>query len=402
MAVRVVLPQLGESVAEGTIVKWLKQEGDPVKEDESLAEVETDKVTMEIPSPASGVLAQILVPVGVTTPVETPIAVIRSKGEAFEAGPAAPAAETIEPASVEPVRGESAKRRRYSPLSLKLAAQYEVDLSRVPGTGTGGRVRKQDILSFVQSRGGIQAEVPPAAPTPPPSVGPELAEEVLPITPQRRLIAERMVQSKHVSPHVTTVAHVDMTRIVRWRERNKEEFLRTEGVKITYLPFVLKAVVRGLQTFPTLNARWEDRGIVLKRGITLGIAVATERGLVVPVVENAEEKNLLELAKAVQDLVDRARSRKLTMADLEGGTFTVTNPGVYGALFDTPIIHQPQAAILSMGAVGTEPVVINDAIAIRSMMYLSLSYDHRLNDGDTAVRFLQHVRQTLEEFDFWP
>jgi pyruvate/2-oxoglutarate dehydrogenase complex dihydrolipoamide acyltransferase (E2) component len=288
----------------------------------------------------------------------------------------------------------------YSPAVLSLAAEHRVDLARIEGTGRGGRVTRKDVLAYVEKREAAPEAVP-AAPkaVPAPAEGGEAElEELVPLSQLRKTIAEHMVRSVRTSPHVTTVAEVDMTRIAGWREAHKEEFLRQEGVKLTYMPFICQAVACALLEYPIMNSSWTDDGIVIRKYLHLGIAVAIKEGLIVPVIRWADRMNLAEMAHALDEVAAKARDRKLTVEDLQGATFSITNPGVFGAILSTPIIHQPQAAILSVEAVRKLPVVIDDAIAIRSMMNLCLSYDHRIVDGATAVQFLQQVRRNLEEF----
>ena len=407
MSTEVIMPALGESIAEGVIVKWLKREGDSVREDEPLVEVETDKAVVEIPSPASGIVAKLLAQEGQPVEVEQPIAVIAAEGEELpgEAEPEAPEQPPVEAVA----EAEPPRRRVYSPLVQKLAAEHDVDLSRVQGTGIDGRVRKRDVLAYVEQQRRRAAAAPPAAPAPalppPPTPGEELVEaeadeEVVPLTGMRRAIAEHMIRSKQTSAHVTTVALVDMTRIVQWRERNKADFERREGARLTYMPFIIRATVDAIAEFPVLNSTMEEDTVIIKKYVNMGLAVAAPEGLMVPVIRRADRKSIPELARSLADVVAGARDGKLKLDQVQGGTFSITNPGVYGAILSTPIINQPQAAILGVEAIRKMPVVINDAIAIRSMMYLCLSYDHRIVDGATAVQFLQTVRHNLENFEF--
>jgi len=407
MPTEVIMPALGESIAEGVIVKWLKREGDSVREDEPLVEVETDKAVVEIPSPASGIVAKLLAQEGQPVEVEQPIAVIAAEGEELpgEAEPEAPEQPPVEAVA----EAEPPRRRVYSPLVQKLAAEHDVDLSRVQGTGIDGRVRKRDVLAYVEQQRRRAAAAPPAAPAPalppPPTPGEELVEaeadeEVVPLTGMRRAIAEHMIRSKQTSAHVTTVALVDMTRIVQWRERNKADFERREGARLTYMPFIIRATVDAIAEFPVLNSTMEEDTVIIKKYVNMGLAVAAPEGLMVPVIRRADRKSIPELARSLADVVAGARDGKLKLDQVQGGTFSITNPGVYGAILSTPIINQPQAAILGVEAIRKMPVVINDAIAIRSMMYLCLSYDHRIVDGATAVQFLQTVRHNLENFEF--
>jgi 2-oxoglutarate dehydrogenase complex dihydrolipoamide succinyltransferase (E2) component len=393
MPTEIIMPQIGETVAEGVIVKWLKKPGERVEEGESLVEVETDKAMVEVPSPASGVLVEILAQEGEAVPVEQKIAIISETVTAApEARPKKPAREEKRPAL--PVAEKVERKARYSPLVKKLADEHGVDLSKVVGTGIGGRVTKENVLAYIEQAKAAE-----------PSWEGE-QEEVIPLTGMRKAIAEHMVRSKQTSPHVTTVALVDMTRIVDWRERNKETFEKREGVHLTYLPFIIKATTDALKKFSIVNSSLVGDEIRVKRYFHLGIAVSIEQkpdrpdswGLTVPVLRNADKKSIPELARESADLAQRARGGRLKPEELHGATFTITNPGAYGAVLSTPIIHQPQAAILSVEAITKMPVVINDAIAIRSMMYLCLSYDHRIIDGAVAVRFLQQIRQNLDNF----
>jgi len=439
------MPQLGESVVEGTVGKWLKAEGDAIEQYEPLLEIITDKVNAEYPSPVTGTLSKILVPEGETVDVDTPIAEIAAQGEAGEEPtPIEPELETAQmqptsqsvaetaredehdiAAQVETIESEGRAAapatpatenreesgKRYSPAVRRLAQEHDLDLTQIAGTGAGGRVSKQDVEGYLERLAAqpTQTETPTpeiaqlVTQAPPPSIQRPAAVEdedrLVLLSPMRRAIAEHMVRSAFTSPHVTTVIEVDMTRIVRYREGAKAAFQQREGVSLTYLPFVIQAVVEGLKEHPVLNSTWTDQGIVLKKHINIGIAVGMEDGLIVPVVKDADEKSLVGLARAVADLAARARGGKLSPQDVQGGTFTVNNPGTFGTLVSTPIIHQPQAGILSMEAVVKRPVVVeDDAIAVRSMMYMSLSIDHRVLDGLQAARFLQSIKARLEGF----
>ncbi len=423
MPTKVTMPKLGESVAEGTLGRWLKKEGDLVELDEPLVEVVTDKISTELPSPVSGRLVKILVQQDQTVKVGTEIAQIEEMAGASAAAPARARVPAAAPAANAPVSNAASasvpaaapaarpantngQRQRISPLARRMAQEYQLDLERIPGTGEGGRVRKEDILAFIARRAAAPAAV--AAPAPVPAAAPAAPaapyipgadEEVLPVSPIRRAIAEHMVRSKHTSPHATTMVEVDMTNIARWIERNKDEFKRREGYSITFVPFVMKATVEALKEVPTMNASWVNDQIILKRRIHLGVAVSTDAGLMVPVVHDADTLNITGLARAVSDLATRARSNKLTLQDMQGSTFTVNNPGVFGTIISVPIINQPHAGILSMDAVVKRPVVIEDnAIAIRSMMFMSLSFDHRINDGLGAARFLGIIKRRLESY----
>ncbi len=436
MATNVIMPQMGESVAEGTVTKWLKKIGERVERDEPLFEISTDKVDAEIPSPAAGVLAQILVKESETVAVNTVVAVIDGEGAA--ATPPATKAETVAvpavappstpaaPAPAPPVAAGSPApptspgEVRSSPLVRRIADEYGVDLAQVRGTGLGGRVSKKDILDYVeQQRGagqgaadtsGPSAQSAPQGAPPiqasglaPAPVAPQMVftgpTQVVPMTPMRLKIAEHMAMSKRTSAHVYTVYEVEMTRVVEMRERHKTEFERRNGLKLSYTPFFVRAAVEAIKQVPIINSSVDGTNIIYKRDVNVGIAVALESGLIVPVIKRADEKNFLGIARTVHDLAERARTKHLSVDDVQGGTFTITNPGSFGGLFGLPIINQPQVAILGVGAIEKRPVVRDDAIAIRSMVYLSLSYDHRVVDGAVAEQFLAKVKKNLESWD---
>jgi len=430
MPTNVIMPQMGESVAEGTITKWLRKAGEHVGRDEPLFEISTDKVDAEIPSPAAGILSQILVKENETVAVNTVVAVIDGEGAAVaapaaEAGaevatPPAPAAAppptpaataSVPTAAGSPTAPTAPAEARSSPLVRRIAHDYHVDLTQVRGTGLGGRISKKDILAYVEQRQSAAAgrtaaareplvQPPPApvqpAPLPSTLTGPT---QVVPMTPMRRQIAEHMVTSKRTSAHVYTVFEVEMTKVVEARERQRDEFERRYGFKLTYTPFFVRAAVEAIKQIPVINSSVDGTDLIYKRNVNVGIAVALETGLIVPVIKRADEKNFLGIAQAVQDLAERARNKRLSVEDVQGGTFTITNPGSFGGLFGLPIINQPQVAILGVGAIEKRPVVRDDAIAIRSMAYLSLSYDHRVIDGAVAEKFLGHIKQTLENWD---
>ncbi|HXZ03628.1 MAG TPA: dihydrolipoamide acetyltransferase family protein [Ktedonobacteraceae bacterium] len=452
MPTAIKMPRLGESVAEGTIGSWLKNEGDWVERDESLAEIITDKINAELPSPVAGRLSKILVTVDETVPVGTDIALIEENADVSSSPPAEPApgrdAAPIEKSGRAQVMvmenrstydGDGAKttsgasrtkveeRQRISPLARRLAREHDINLNAIAGTGIGGRVRKEDILAYVAQRqeSPVSVEVQfiepsafpteptyaPASPpiptepayTPEPAASTELEEEGIEVvTPSRmRLaIAEHMVRSKRTSPHATTVVEVDMTNIAKWLEKNKENFKKREGYGISFVPFVMKAVCEGIRKFPYMNSSWtEDNKIIVKKHINLGMAVATDAGLVVPTLYDADQYTLAGLAKQISAISQRARTNKLTIQDLQGSTFVVNNPGTFGTILSVPIINQPHAGILSMDAVVKRPVVIeDDAIAVRHMMYLCLSFDHRILDGAGAGGFLQTVRTRLQSY----
>jgi 2-oxoglutarate dehydrogenase E2 component (dihydrolipoamide succinyltransferase) len=510
----VIMPQMGESIAEGTITKWMKNVGDRIQRDEPLFEISTDKVDAEIPSPSSGILKEIRVEAGATVPINTVVAVIAAEGEAaapppaqapgaddtapprvppslmIPAGPpvvsapaapattppasappapvtpaptpaasapAAPAAPpsptpvaataprppappsvapppaaaparvgpaTTPPAGAPPTAAPPApappagpsradmsldelRHSRSSPVVRKIAAEHGVDIRNVPGTGISGRVTKQDILSHIETRAATpaaepapaaaQAEAPEKPFVPAYQAGERV--EVVPMSPIRKRTAEHMVLSKRISAHVSTVWEIDMTRVELLRSKYRAAYEERSGVKLSYLPFILKAAVDAIKAFPVVNSSVQGDSIVYKKDINVGVAVALDWGLIVPVIRNADEKNVLGLAKAVNDLAERARAKKLKIEEVQGGTFTVTNPGVFGSLFGTPIINQPQVAILGIGAIEKRPVVRDDAIAIRSMSYFCLTFDHRIVDGADADRFMAQVRKGLQEFD---
>jgi 2-oxoglutarate dehydrogenase E2 component (dihydrolipoamide succinyltransferase) len=433
MAVDVVMPQMGESIAEGTISRWIKKVGEKVNRDEPLLEISTDKVDAEIPSPASGVLSEILAKEGETVAVNSVVARIAAEGEAAAPAPAkaepaaAPAPAPVAAAPVAPVPAPAAapapqaaaeptvedrRREKSSPLVRKIAAENNVDITQIPGSGLSGRVTKNDILTYIeQPRAAAPAPAAPAAasapapPPPPPAItfAPGERFRVEPMSVMRKKIADHMIASKRTSAHVSTVFEVDFTEIDRLRRRNKESYAE-RGVKLTFLPFVVHAVMRGLRQFPVLNASIDGDNVVYHNEVNIGVAVALDWGLIVPVLRNADEKNILGLARAINDLGERARTKKLNPAEVQGGTFTITNPGIYGGLFGLPIINQPQVAILGVGGVKRRPVVIEtddgDAIAIRSMCHLSLTFDHRLIDGAVADQFMAEITKTIEGGQF--
>jgi 2-oxoglutarate dehydrogenase E2 component (dihydrolipoamide succinyltransferase) len=503
----VIMPQMGESIAEGTVTKWMKAVGDRVERDEPLFEISTDKVDAEIPSPASGVLREIRVQPGETVAINTVVGVIVPEGEAepatpppaeeppLAAGPETPPIEVVpavapSPTAAPPVdpgppvpsrpspavdapspaadqtsrpaqaalpaedttvvlprtkppapaaapallaapqgtasespRGEpeapqvpekareemsaeELRQTRSSPVVRRIAAEHQVDLRGVSGSGISGRVTKQDILAHIESLRPQDeaAQAPPsvaeARPSPAqPAYRPGERVEIVPMSPIRRKTAEHMVLSRRVSAHVSTVWEVDMSRVSRLRERHAGAYEERSGVKLTYLPFIVKAVIDALKAFPILNSSVDGDSIVYRKDVHLGVAVSMDRGLIVPVIRNADEKNLLGIAKAIGDLAERARTKRLTVDEVQGGTFTITNAGVFGSLFGTPIINQPQVAILAIGAVEKRPVVRDDAIAIREMAYFALTFDHRIVDGSDADRFMGHFKKGLQDFD---
>jgi pyruvate dehydrogenase E2 component (dihydrolipoyllysine-residue acetyltransferase) len=477
MAVDIVMPQMGESIFEGTITKWLKKPGDKVERDEPLFEISTDKVDAEIPSPSAGVLKEIKVGEGKTVPIQTVVGVIDAAGDgAAAAKPAAPApapakaaeparpapAATVPPskpaaspaasaprqqeqaapprvaaAAVQPAAAKDGVRIHSSPLVRRMAKEHGIDLASVPGTGQGGRISKQDMEAYISGGGSSAesaAETEPAeanvytqpvsatpapraaapAPPPPASTGGQTHVafesavprekmyfgnyEVQPMSIMRQRIAEHMIASKHVSPHVYSVDEVDMSKVAALRAKSKDEFEKRYETKLTFMPFFVKAAVAGLRAYPTMNASLDGTNVILHKEINVGIAVALDWGLIVPIIKNADEKNILGIQRNLNDLAERARTKKLRPEEVQEGTFSITNPGVFGGLFGLPVISQPNVGILGLGAIEKRPVVINDSIAIRSMCYVTLSYDHRVVDGAIAHQFLHKVKETLENW----
>src|SRR5712692_2884921 len=471
MAVDIVMPQMGESIFEGTITKWLKKPGDKVERDEPLFEISTDKVDAEIPSPSAGVLKEIKVGEGKTVPIQTVVGVIDAAGDAAGAAKSAAPAPAPAPKVAEPARPTApapaarpqivppaqvprpaapapapaaasgpgpapsrpaGERIHSSPLVRRMAKEHGIDLATIPGTGAGGRISKQDIEAYLA--GGAQPSAEAAEPTaaafapavpapqraaapppPPPAtsggqvhVAFESAVprekmyfgnyEMQPMSIMRQRIAEHMVASKHVSPHVYSVDEIDMTKVASLRAKGKDEFEKRYETKLTFMPFFVKAAVAGLRAFPTMNASLDGTNVILHKEINIGIAVALDWGLIVPVIKNADEKNLLGIQRNLNDLAERARTKKLKPEEVQEGTFSITNPGVFGGLFGLPVISQPNVGILGLGAIEKRPVVINDSIAIRSMCYVTLSYDHRVVDGAAAHQFLHKVKDTLENW----
>ncbi len=371
--VDIIMPQLGESIAEGTVVKWLVPVGGLIEKDQSILEVETEKVALEIPSPATGVLSEIVVQEGETVPVGTLLARIASTSPSE-------AINRVGGVVVRPMDPTPEGEDHHSPAVRQLAKEHGVDLAQVKGTGASGRVTKKDVQDFIARSG---TPVTAAIPRGEQSMG----EEILPFTQMRRTIADRMVKSRHTSAHVTTFFEADFSAIEKFRE----------GRSLTYLPFVIRAVTRAIREVPVVNSSWGEQGIIVKKDIHIGIATALDDGLLVPVVRHADRKGLTQLAKEVADLAERARSKKLNPEEVQGGTFTITNHGGFGSLFSTPIIHQPQIAILGVGAIQKRAVVLNDVIVIRPMGYLSLSFDHRVIDGATADQFMARMKGLLEQ-----
>ncbi|HEY9500407.1 MAG TPA: 2-oxoglutarate dehydrogenase, E2 component, dihydrolipoamide succinyltransferase [Pyrinomonadaceae bacterium] len=469
MSTEVVMPQMGESIAEGTITKWLKKLGERVERDEPLFEISTDKVDAEIPSPAAGTLTEVRFNEGDTVEVNTVVAVLDGNGAA-PAAPAAPAQETKQPAPVaveetavappppapaprveakaveapaisEPeatdlraksnappvsapstadATAEDLRRTKSSPLVRKIAQEHGVDISQLEGTGLSGRVTKNDILSFIESGSTAVAQpktaapvIAPSAPSPgpqepviaPPPARPMPGDRVEQMTVMRKKIAEHMTMSRRTSAHVTTVYEIDMTRIAKLRDEHREAFLQRTGTKLTFMPFIFEAVNKGLRQFPIFNAQVSGDQIIYKQDINLGMAVALDWGLIVPVIKRADDLSISGLARTANDLADRARTKQLKPDEVTGGTFTITNPGVFGGLFGTPIINQPQLAILGVGKIEKRAKVVtssdgDDFLAIRWMAYFALSFDHRVIDGSDAEKFLAYIKDQLESGDF--
>jgi len=423
MPTDIVMPQMGESIFEGTITKWLKKPGEKVQRDEPLFEISTDKVDAEIPAPASGVLQDIKVTEGTTVQVNTVVGTIAADGEAVPAGPskAAPATppaaaekkvETPQPpappqAPPAPTADEDNDQARSSPLVRKIARDNNVDLSQVPGSGLGGRITKQDIMAFLerpQAKAPASAAPTPSAPSPRPSPpAPAIPGDLVPMTQMRKIIAQRMIESRRTSAHVHCMFEVDMTRIVNLRNKLKSGFEQRNNARLTFMPFFVRAAIIALQQFPIVNASIEGEGIRYHRHVNVGIAVALDWGLIVPVLKNADELNFLGLQRSITDLGERARNKKLMPQDIEGSTFTVTNPGQFGAVFGLPIINQPNSAIMGVGGITKTPLVVtdkdgSDSIAIRSVVHLTLGYDHRIIDGAVADQFMAYVKKTLENW----
>ena len=377
MSVTVTMPEVAETIVEGTIARWLKQPGDPVERYESIAEIVTDKVTLELPSPAAGFMGELLVAEGETVTVGTPIAILQAESDVDSTS--RPAPDTQDPAKNAADPSVNSRQARHSPLVRRLAEEHGINLSSLQGTGAGGRITKADVLQATEKRGAGNG----------PSGGA--------LDPVRRAIAQRMAQSAHDIPHAWTVMEVDVSGLVALVKGLKEEFRSREGVNLTYLPFILQAVASVLRSAPEVNSSWQDDRIVLKSEINLGIAVARVKGLIVPVLKNVDRKTVAELTRVANSLIEKARDDKLGPADVQGGTFTVNNTGALGSVLSMPLINPPQAAIMTTEAIVKRPVVIgDDAIAVRSMMNLCLSFDHRALDGDQAIRFLARVKELLE------
>ncbi|MGB8477934.1 MAG: 2-oxoglutarate dehydrogenase, E2 component, dihydrolipoamide succinyltransferase [Acidobacteriaceae bacterium] len=425
----IVMPQMGESIFEGTITKWLKKVGDTVARDEPLFEISTDKVDAEIPSPAAGVLTDIKVPEGSTVEINTVVAVIGgtagaaasttpapASAEKKAAPPPQPSAAPAPAPAVPPAAATTGERQRSSPLVRRIAKENNLDLSQISGTGAGGRITKDDALAYIGQRGNAPAGVAatPEAATAGASVAPSIAAsapaeisipgDLVPLSKMRSIIAQRMVESKHTSAHVHSVFKIDMTRIVKIREREKSKYEQRNGVKLTYMPFITSAIVSCLRKMPIVNASMEGNAVRYHKHINIGVAVALDWGLIVPVIKNAEERSFLGIARAIVDLAARARGKKLKPDEVAEGTFTITNPGIFGEQFGTPVINQPETAILAVGGLFKEPTVVtdadgNDSIAVRHIMRLTLGFDHRIIDGADAGKFMAELKKTLENWD---
>jgi pyruvate dehydrogenase E2 component (dihydrolipoamide acetyltransferase) len=449
MATAVIMPELGESIVEGTIVRWLKQAGEQVQEDEPIVEIMTDKVNTELPAPASGILKQLLAAEGDTVQVGQELALIESANGVDTAQPAVstaggppPVPETVgfytadessSPPSTAsttaatatsatlaspPTNGDLGNaERRLTPLVRRMIQENNisaVELSQIHGTGTGGRITKYDIQQLIANRSSVRITAP-AAVSPAPTLPAEAThtplaaitgeEEIIPLAGMRKVIADHLTHSYHTAVHVTTVMQVDVSKLVEFRERNKESFQQQHGVRLTYTPFFVKATAEALIVFPMMNAFMIDDKIIVKKYVHMGVAVALgekgDEGLIVPAIRDVHKKSLIEIARDLEDIAKRARSKSITVADVQGATFTITNTGSYGALIGTPIINHPQTAILGTYAIVKTPVVINDMLAIRPIMHLCLSYDHRLIDGMYAGKFLQKLKGTIENFEFF-
>jgi pyruvate dehydrogenase E2 component (dihydrolipoamide acetyltransferase) len=421
----VVMPQMGESIAEGTIVRWIKKVGDAIDRDEPLFEISTDKVDAEIPSPAAGVLTEIKVKEGETVAVNSVVATIGSAGEVAtpeptpgalpeaavgqpESGPVGGVPQTATPpghATEDEATSDTPdlRRQKSSPLVRRIAQEHKVDIAQIRGTGLSGRVTKQDILDYIESGKAAGAAPPeetarPSGTPPGPVYKPGENVHIVPMSVMRKKIAEHMVLSAQTSPHVYSVYEVNFARVAALREKKKAAY-EAAGAKLTFTAFIAKVAIDALRQFPIVNASIDGDNIVYKKDINLGIAVALDNGLIVPVIRNADEKNLLGLSRAIDDVATRARTKKLTPDEVQAGTFTITNPGIFGALYGLPLINQPQVAILGVGAIEKRAVVVDDAIAIRPVCHITLGYDHRLVDGADGGRFLAFMKERLENFD---
>jgi 2-oxoglutarate dehydrogenase E2 component (dihydrolipoamide succinyltransferase) len=406
MATKVLVPRLGEGVEEVTVTKWLKKEGDTVNELEPLLEVNTDKVDTEIPAPASGVVLKIVAEEGAPAKVGTVLALIGKPGEAIDSGQLSVSSESkVEGRKFDVPQPSTLDVRRstdlgfISPVVAKIAAEHGVDLSQVKGTGLNGRITKNDVLAYVEGqRLKVQGQISQPATFQPSNLKPIEGDQLIKHTVIRKQIAEHMVMSKHTSPHVLTVMEADMSRVVKHRSANKDAFAR-DGVNLTFTAYFMMAIVAGLKAYPLVNSSWTDEGLLVHKAVNIGMATSLgEEGLIVPVIKGADNLSLLAMARTVNDLANRARSKKLQPDEVKGGTFTLTNHGISGSLFAFPVINQPQCGILGVGAMQKRVVVIDDAIAIRPMVYLSFVFDHRILDGASADWFLAKVKETLENW----
>lgn len=416
MPTDVVMPQMGESIVEGTITKWLKKPGDKIQRDEPLFEISTDKVDAEIPAPTSGVLQEIKVTEGTTVQVNTVVGTISNDGETATPAKSAPAPDknvsspakstpVPQPEVAAPTHIEEDEHARSSPLVRKIAREHNVDLSKVNGTGLSGRITKQDIMAFIERKPALleTSSAPPVSASPASTPRPATATvpgDLVPMTQMRKIIAQRMIESRRTSAHVHCMFEVDISRIVNLRSKQKASFEQRNGTRLTFMPFFVRAAIIALQQFPIVNASLESESIHYHRHVNVGIAVALDWGLIVPVLKNADELNFLGLQRGITDLGERARGKKLKPEEVEGSTFTITNPGQFGAVFGLPIINQPNSAILGVGGIAKAPVVVTDeegtdSIAIRSLVHLTLGYDHRIIDGAVADQFMALVKKTL-------
>jgi 2-oxoisovalerate dehydrogenase E2 component (dihydrolipoyl transacylase) len=400
MTEKVVMPKLGETVTEGTVSRWLVKAGDQVKKYDPICEVITDKVVAEVPSTSDGTILEIIVQEGETVPVLSLICYIAANGE----GVSIPVQQTHAAVAVSSASGA---KQRFSPAVLKLAQEHKLDLSMLQGTGAGGRITRVDIMEIVEGKRQLTTsavqevvEAPARTASHPKPFIEQISQEdqIIPVSTVRKSIAARMVQSKHDVPHAWTMVQCDVTYLVQYRSRVKDEFKKKEGINLTFMPFFIKAVVEAIKEYPIINSQWDDNKIIVKKAIHISVAVATDDALFVPVIKDADQKSILGLAKEVENLSKKSRQGRLTMEDMSGGTFTISNSGSFGSVLSAPIINRPQAAIVSMEAIVKQPVALNNMIAIRDMMNICLSLDHRVLDGLVCGRFLQSVKQKLENY----
>ncbi len=418
MPIPIVVPQLGESVVEGTVGKWLKKEGEKVAKDEPIVEIMTDKINVEIPSPKAGVLAKILVPENTVVPIGQEIGILAEVGESVSnissSSSPAPAKTEVKPQPTQTkpevrastavaVEDDKTDQARLSPAVRRLVKENNIDISKITGTGSSGRITREDILAYLDKKAApvaTEAPVMESKPSPAPvSAGP--LEEVIPLTFVRKKIAEHMVKSKHTAPHVTTWDEADMKKLVEIREKLKEPFQKKHNLKLTYMPFIMKATIFALKEYPHMNASMTEENMIVKKYYHLGMAVGRDIGLIVVVVRDCDKKSILEITREINELGDKARADKLSLNDIQGSTFTITNAGMFGALASTPIINYPEVGILGIHMIQKRAVVVDDQIVIRPMMTMCLSFDHRLIDGHYAVQFLQRVKYYLESPEEW-